>query len=112
MQTNTAGGIYVAFDGNTKGLALLIKSESEPKLKRFAGSVLNLIAAQATNDGNKVPFKKDTYRDANVAKFDNFLLARYESWLLISNKPELAKQIVDNLHDTPPSPLANQDWFV
>lgn len=112
LRDNLAGGIYIAFDGKTRGVALLSKSNSPTKLKRFAGSVLNMIAAQATNEAREIPFKKETYRGVNVARFDKFVIARYETWLLISTNPKLAQQVIDNFHDSSSTSLARQDWFV
>ncbi len=111
LKTNLSQGLYLALDIKTDGVVILTKSNDEAELKRLAGSILNLVSAKATEDGKEVPFKKDKYRDAPWAKFDNFLIARYKDWFLFSNKPALAKQIVDNMHDGSRGSLAQQDWF-
>ena len=111
FKTNTDGGICLAFDPSTEGVALVFKSGDETKLKRLAGSVLKMISADATQKGKDVPFKKRTYRDAAVAEFDGFLIARYQSWFLACSKPQLARQIVDAMHDGNPESLNRVDWF-
>ncbi len=111
VRTNLGDGLYLAFDAQTEGAVILFKSKDEAKLKRLAGSILNLISNQATQEGNEVPFEKETYRNAKAAEFDDFLVARYKSWFLISNKSALAKKIVDNMHDGSSRSLAKQEWF-
>ncbi len=111
LAVNMGRGVFFGFDTKTKGVALLFRSSDEAKLKKMARSVLNLIDAGA-KDGNNAGFQRKDYRDAKVAKFDEILVARYKDWLLVTNKKELAKEVVDNLHDGTRTSLASQNWFV
>ena len=101
----------IGVDQKTNGVAVLFRADDEAKLKRLAGSVLNVVSAGAQQQGKNVPFEKTEYRDAVAAKFEGFLIARYETWFLVSNKQQLAKTIVDNLIDGADSSLADQAWF-
>lgn len=111
LKTNMAKGLWVGVDPATDGVAVVFHSRDEKRLKRVAGQILKLVSTTATNDGKKAPFKKDEYRGAVAAKFDDFLVARYKSWFMLTNKSDFAKQIVDNMIDGTDEPLADQTWF-
>ncbi len=104
-------GLAIGVDRKTNGVAVLFRADDEEKLKRLAGSVLNVVSGGAQQQGKKVPFERTEYRDAVAAKFEGFLIARYKTWFLVSNKPQLARTIVDNLIDGANSSLADQTWF-
>lgn len=111
LKTNTANGLWVGVDTATQGVVIMFNSKDEDRLKRVAGQILKLVSTTAGNDGKKTPFKKQEYRDAIAAEFDGFLVVRYKSWFLLTNKSDFAKQIVDNMVDGADSPLADQAWF-
>ncbi len=111
IKTCSSQGLSIGVDTKTNGVAIVFKSSDEAKLKRLAGTVLNVVASGAKRDGNDVPFKKQDYRDAVAAKFDGLIVARYQSWFVVSSKPELAKVIVDNLIDGTENSLAQLDWY-
>ncbi len=111
LKTNTANGLWLGVDTATNGVVIMFQSKDEDRLKLVAGQVLKLVTTTAANSGNKSPFKKQEYRDAVAAEFDGFLVARYESWFLLTNKPKFAKQIVDNMIDGSDATLSQQDWF-
>lgn len=92
----TEKGVYLGVDVNTGGVALLVHSASEEKLKETAGFVLGLIKSQA---GEGEAYKIQEYRGIKVAEFEEGTLARKDDWLLFSNKKALAKKIADNLLD-------------
>lgn len=108
LKTNTSNGIWFCADPATEGVMIAFQSKDENKLKRFAGKSLKFISTMAKG---KQPFKKMDYRDAVAAKFDDFLIARYKSWFLICNKPELAKATVDAMIDGTKTNLSSQQWF-
>ena len=111
IKTSVAQGLVLGVDTETNGVAILMKSKDEAKLRRLLGTLLNVASMAADKEGKKDPFKKQKYRDAVAAEFDGFLIARYESWFVISNKPKLAQKIVDSLIDGPESSLSKQPWF-
>ena len=110
LKTNTANGIWIGVDTETNGVLLAFQSKDEARLKRVAGQILKLVATTGAKDG-KSPFEKKDYRDSIAADFDDFLVARYKSWFVVSNKNDFVKVFVDNLHDGANSPLSKQDWF-
>ena len=112
LKTNTADGLWFGLDADTGGAIVLFKSRDEANLKRTVGQILKFVSTTAQGNGGEPPFKKQAYRNAVAAEFDNdLLIARYKSWFMLTNKSDLAKEVVDNMHDGAKSPLSKQDWF-
>ncbi|MEM9943237.1 MAG: hypothetical protein AAF939_16860 [Planctomycetota bacterium] len=111
LKTNTEKGIWLGFDPERNGVLVAFQSSDEAKLKRIAGIALTMVGQQAERDGKPIPYKKSNYRDAIAAKFDDFLIARYEDWFFLTNKPDMAKFAVDNLMDSSQPSAADQVWF-
>lgn len=106
-----ANGMAIGFDPKTDGVAIVFRSDDEAKLRRLAGTLLSFIANDADEKGKPVPFKKQKYRGVVTAQFDDFVIGRYQTWFIVSNKSMLAKQIADNLIDGSDASLATQSWF-
>ncbi len=111
IKDNMSAGLSLGFDSQSNALAIVFKSSDEAKLRKLAGTILNVVATGAKQEGNDPPFKKKEYRNAVAAEFDGFIIARFESWFVISNKKQLAKTIVDNLIDGTTESLADEEWF-
>lgn len=111
IKTNLSEGVFLGVDTETNGLAILFESSDEANLRRLAGTVLNVVANGAKQAGDDVPFEKKDYREAVAAEFDDFLIARYKTWFVVTNKPKLAKVIVDNMIDGAKTSLSDQEWF-
>ncbi len=111
LKKHTAKGIWIAVDRETQGAMLLFQSSDEVELKKVAGKVLSFIAAMAAQDGKDIPYKKVDYREAVVAEFEGLMIARYRTWFMFTNKPKLARSVVDSMIDGSDNSLAEQDWF-
>lgn len=56
------GGTYFAFDGASRGIAILVKSADEAFLNKTEERLLNLARADAAGRGDPAPFKSSEYR--------------------------------------------------
>jgi len=99
LKSLTRRGIYLGIDESEGGGVLLARAESASKLKETLGILLGMIKQDAESKGNPVPYRIQEYRGHKVAKLDGGTLARIDDWLLLSNKPALAKTVADNLID-------------
>ncbi len=108
----TSGGLYFGLDSETEAIAILFRADEEAKLKKTAETVLNLVSSAGLQQGDRAPYKIESYRTAKVAKFDDFLMARLGKWFLVSSNADYAKKIADNLLDESGDRLASQGWFV
>ncbi len=107
LRTITGGGLYIAFDSQTRGLVLLAKSSDVDTLVRFRNTVL---AALPANRNGQVT--QGNYRgfDAHALGGDN-RMAVMDQWLLVTNRSELGKQIVDQYLDHAGDALAVKPRF-
>lgn len=113
IKSITRHGLYIAGDPDHEAFAVLMRADSETNLRKVAGTLLNWVAKQAEDEGREVPFEIRDYRDFKVADFGVFIMARWKSWLLISNRKLHAKQIADNLLDGAETDtnLASANWY-
>ncbi len=111
VKSVTHHGLYIAGDPDHEAFAVLMRADSEANLRKVAGTLLNWVAKQAEDEGRDIPFEIRDYRDFKVADFGDFIMARWKSWLLISNRKLHAKQIADNLLDGTDFNLASTNWY-
>ena len=105
----TDEGIHVAFDGASRGGALLIKSSSRDQLERFRSFIL---AIAQLGQGNFGIAEQGVYRGYTAyAINDQAKMALFDNWLLITNKPELGKSIIDRYIDGDQKSLRSSDQF-
>jgi hypothetical protein len=103
----TDGGIYVALDSQTQGVALLMKSADAKTLEQFRDTILSAVQA---NRGS--PVKEGEYRGLKgYALQGEARMAVINDWLLLSNKTETAKRIIDHFLDGGDETLANKTSF-
>lgn len=99
----TDGGVSIAFDAPSEGVVLLAKSRDAATLKKLRDVFLQLARDDARKKGNPEPFEELEYRDVTVYKMNNGGFATVGPWLVIANKEEIGKKILDRLvdRDTP-----------
>lgn len=104
------GGVYFAFDAKSQGAAMLIKAKDLDTLINLRKAVFQAI--QVASQGKPDPIKKGEYRGLTAYEINNVKLAALDSWLLITNKDDLGKRIIDQHLDGGSDTLANQENFV
>ncbi len=105
-----SGGFYLAVDGATEGVALIMHGDEEVTDK-VLNTLIRLTREDAQRKGNDDPIKQAEYRGITAYRAGEARLARSGSWLLASNKDDLAKQLADAILDGRSNPLANKDSF-
>jgi hypothetical protein len=99
LESITAGGIHLGFDGKTQSAALLVRAENAEALAKTYGTLARLAEDDARRKGNPAPWQTTTYRDITVYRNDKAAWGLLGPWLVLVNKPELGKQIVDRYFD-------------
>ena len=74
-------------------------------------TLANLARLDAKNKGNPEPVKTVDYRGIKVYAVEKNKFAVVEDWLVVTNKDELGKQIVDRFLDKPKTSLAADAQF-
>lgn len=94
LETLTAQGIHVAVDSATGGAVLLVHSESAEALELLAGRLLALSFLSGDNR-----HEEGEYRGVTAYRFDKVWTAVHGDWLLVTNRGELGKAVLDRLLD-------------
>ena len=105
-----AGGIYFAYDAKSQGAALLIKAKDLDTLINLRKAVFQAI--QLASQGKPDPIQKGEYRGLTAYEINKVKIAALDSWLLITNKDDLGKRIIDQHLDGGSETLANQEDFI
>ncbi len=111
VKTLSAGGVSLAFDPKTEGVAVIFKGEDPEKLKDLRDKVVELARKDAENKGNVDPYQVKDYRGIQVYTTKDGGFLTYENWLIAGNKGELGKSIIDALLDGPTETLATNVNF-
>ena len=91
----TSGGLFVGADMASESVGIVFQADDEELLKKTAGVLLGFVKNNAGEDA----FDLSEYRGGKVAEFDEFLIARFGTWFIVSNKEDYARQMADNLLD-------------
>ena len=107
-----AGGVYFAFDAKSQGAAVLLKAKDLDTLINLRKAVFQVIQVASQAEGQPDPIKKGEYRGLTAYEVNKVKLIALDSWLLITNKDELGKRIVDQHLDGGSETLSKHEKFV
>ena len=99
LETLTAGGIHVGVDSATNGAVLLVRAKSSESLELLAGRLLALSFLGGDNRQ-----EEGEYRGVTAYRFDQVWASVSGDWLMVTNRGELGKAVLDRLLDEPESP--------
>lgn len=108
IETLTAKGIHIGVDAATEGLAVLIQSKDADSLELFRIKLLQLTQLGENPDS----IKQGEYRGITAYQVDKAKFAVVDDWLLITNKAETGKAMLDRLIDGGDESLADVPKFV
>ena len=95
IETLTAKGIYFGVDAATNGVAILINGKDAAALELFRTKLLEISKLGKNPD----QIKSGEYRGITAYEINKTKFAVVDDWLLITNKPETGKAILDRLVD-------------
>ncbi len=111
VETLTEGGIYAGLDANTQGVALLVKARDEKSLKNAIDVLVAFARNNAKNNGQPDPVKSAEYKGITAYKINDGTFAAVGSWLLVTNKNDLGKTLVDRIVEGEGRSLADNDQY-
>ena len=111
LQVATSKGIHVGLDAETEGLVVLIQASDGKQRDRILDKIIQMARDDAKRKGEDDPYETHEYRGVTAYQADDLILASFGPWLMMSNKGELAKQIVDAHQDGSESSLADEELF-
>ena len=95
----TTHGACIAIDKETEGLVLLADSESAEWLDDYVQRLVKLARTDAKNKEQPDPIREADYRGLRGYEFQKTIVTNIGSVLLVTNKPLLAKDIIDRSMD-------------
>ena len=112
----SAGGVYGAIDADARGFVVLARTRDQKWLQRTMAKLLEFArnsqknkAGDGESDGE---IKSAEYRGIQGYKINNALVAPIGPWLVLSNRSELLKSVLDRHLDGGPATLADASWRV
>lgn len=111
LESVTGGGVYLAIDGQTQGMALLLKSKDAGTLDKAVQTLIRLTRDDAKSKGNPDPLPSQLYREVEVYKAGQGGFGVVDNWLVVVNKGDLGKAILDRMLDGEgPALSGNKDF--
>lgn len=104
-------GVHLAIDKKTKGVVLLSKTRSARWLKDYLAKIVSLARNDATNKKQPDPVKQATYREVEGFEINKVIFAQIDDTLLVCNRGELAKAVIDRFNDPSISGLNSTDFY-
>lgn len=104
----TANGLHFAVDRGTEGAVLLADTESSEWLEDYLQKLVKLARTDANSKNQPDPIQEADYRGFHAYEFQKAIIGSIGSTLIITNKKELGKSIIDrHLDSTNDSLLSN-----
>jgi hypothetical protein len=94
-----AGGVHLAIDAKTQGVVILAKSESEKWLRQYLKRLILLARNDAEKKQQPDPIKEKNYLGVQGYQFQSNIFAVMGPWLLVTDKSELAKVMIESYAD-------------
>lgn len=108
--TILGGGITIAFDPETEGIVALVRSTDAAKLQSTAKTLIELGRADARSKGNE-PLPQEEYRDITIYGKKDARFSITGPWLVMTNKDDLGKKILDTLIDGTRTSITDNEKF-
>lgn len=106
-----AGGVYAAVDLDSHQPVLLVRAKDAAALERFRERVLKLVRDDARGKGRPDPIETGEHRGVRGYKFDRLSVATMGPWLVLSEKSEGLRPIIDAWLDGRTQSLAQDATF-
>jgi hypothetical protein len=107
----TEQGVTVGFDASSEGLVVLLHARNEETLTKLIDAGMALAREDAKNKGESDPYSEDEYRGVTVHRTKDGAFALVGEWLVIVNKGDAGKAVLDRLLDGKGESLAENPRF-
>jgi hypothetical protein len=111
LKAATSGGVAIAFDKQTEGAVLLARAGDPEVLQKFIKTFVEFARQDAKGKGKPEPIEEDIYRDVKVYKAGKAAFAVHDGWLIVVNKGDLGKSVLNRLLDGGGETLADSERF-
>ena len=107
----TANGFHFAVDKTTEGAVLLACTESQEWIEEYLQKLVKLARSDANSKNQPDPIREVEYRGIRAYEFQKVIVGSIGSILLVTNKKELGKSIIDRHLDSTDDHLLSNSLF-
>ncbi len=107
----SANGFYLAVDKSTEGAVLLANTTSQEWIEDYLQKLVKLARADAKSKKQTDPIREADYRGIHGYEFQKMIVGNIGPILIVSNKGELGKSIIDCHLDSKDDSLLNKPLF-
>ena len=112
VKTLAGEGIYIGIDAHTQGGVVLVRSTDAKKLGEVRDKLLAFARAEAKKKGGGDPIQEIEHRGVKAFKLGDGYAATIGPWLMLTNKPETGKSVIDRVVDPKETSLGGKMEFL
>lgn len=112
VKTLAGGGVYVGVDAPTQGGVVLVRATDEKKLVEVRDKLFAFARADAKKKGKPDPIAEVAYRGVAAYKLGEGYAATLGPWLMLTNKADTGKAIIDCAADAATPSLGGKMEFL
>ncbi len=95
LETLTARGVYAGVDSRTEGVTVLVRGNDADAMELLRTKLLQLVTLSKNPDS----VKQGEYRGIPAYEVNGTKMAVVEDWLVLTNKDDLGKAVLDRILD-------------
>ena len=111
LKSLTAHGVHVAVDRRSEGAVLLANTESQEWIEEYLQKLVKIARADAKSKSQPDPIREADYRGIHGYEFQKLMVGNIGATLIVTNKGELGKSIIDRHLDSTDDHLLNKPQF-
>lgn len=112
VKTLAGGGVHLGIDAHTQGGVVLVRAADAKKLADVRDRLFAFVRAEAKKKGQGDPIQEIEYRGAKAFKLGEGYAATLGPWLMLTNKAETGKLVIDRLADPKEPSLGGKMEFL
>jgi hypothetical protein len=95
LKSLTAGGVHLAVDKKSEGAVFLANTESQEWIEEYLQKLAKLARTDAKSKNQPDPIREADYRGVHGYEFQKLMVGNIGAVLIVTNKGELGKSIID-----------------
>jgi len=111
IKSLTANGLHLAVDKKTEGVVLVACTESQEWLDEYLQKLVKIARADAKSKNQPDPIREAEYRGIRGYEFQKMIVGSIGSMLIVTNKGELCKSVIDRHLDSKNDHLLSNPLF-
>ena len=111
LSSLTTNGVQLAVDAKSEGAVVFANTESQEWIEEYLQKLAKLARTDAKSKDQPDPIREADYRGIHGYEFQKLMIGNIGSILIVANKGELVKSIIDRHLDSTTDHLLNKPLF-